>query len=82
MHATFRALAFALASGTRRAPRTRELRTEADDDAIHERADLHFHFLHDRDQGKIRNDRVCTVCEERVPWDHVVRDTNTRRGST
>ena len=41
--------------------------------AVRENSDLHFHFLHAKDNGRIKNERVCTEDGKRVPWDEIVR---------
>ena len=35
--------------------------------------DMHFHFLHEQDGGRIKNERVCTKCGQRVRTDDLVR---------
>ncbi|WP_394822210.1 Ku protein [Pendulispora albinea] len=35
--------------------------------------DLRFHLLHEKDMGRIHNERVCNVCEEHVEWKELVR---------
>jgi len=35
--------------------------------------ELSFHFLHGKDKGRIHNDRVCEVCEEKVAYTEIVR---------
>jgi DNA end-binding protein Ku len=35
--------------------------------------ELHFNYLHGEDLGRIRNERVCTVCGKKVEWSDVVR---------
>jgi len=32
-----------------------------------------FHFLHEKDLGRIHNQRLCEVCEKVVPYDELVR---------
>ncbi len=31
---------------------------------------VHFHLLHDKDEGRIHNVRKCEVCGKDVPWEH------------
>jgi DNA end-binding protein Ku len=35
--------------------------------------ELHFNYLHAKDRGPIRYERVCTVCGEKVGWSDIVR---------
>src|ERR1700758_5559264 len=35
--------------------------------------ELHFNYLHKDDLGRIRYERVCTVCGKKVSWADVVR---------
>jgi DNA end-binding protein Ku len=35
--------------------------------------ELRFNYLHAKDNGRIRYERVCTVCGEKVGWEEVVR---------
>lgn len=49
--------------------------------AVHDRGGLAFHFLHDKDSGKIKNERVCSECGQKVPWEHVVRGYEYEKGS-
>jgi DNA end-binding protein Ku len=41
--------------------------------AVRENSDLHFHFLHAKDYGRIKNERVCTEDGNPVPWEEIVR---------
>jgi DNA end-binding protein Ku len=34
---------------------------------------LHFNQLHDKDGGRIKYKRVCSVCGEEVPFEHIVK---------
>ena len=40
--------------------------------AVHEQ-DLHFHQLHDVDQGRIREKRICEIDGEEVPYEHIIK---------
>lgn len=40
--------------------------------AVHEQ-DLHFHLLHDADEGRIREKRVCEKDGEEVPYEHTIK---------
>src|SRR5689334_11881688 len=35
--------------------------------------EVHFHQLHDQDDGRIRYKRVCELDEKEVPYEHVVK---------
>ena len=35
--------------------------------------ELHFNYLHRKDEGRIRYERVCSVCGEKVPWSEIAR---------
>jgi len=35
--------------------------------------ELKFNFLHEKDLGKIHNERVCEKCEKKIPYEEVVR---------
>lgn len=48
--------------------------------AVREHGDLRFHFLHDKDQGRIKNERVCSECGKKVAWDDVVRGYEYSKG--
>src|SRR5882724_8847258 len=42
---------------------------------------VHFHLLHDKDEGRIRNVRKCEVCGQEVPWEHVDKGWEYEKGS-
>ena len=42
--------------------------------------DLTFHFLHDKDKGRLNNVRRCSVCGKEVAWDDVVRGYEYEKG--
>jgi DNA end-binding protein Ku len=42
--------------------------------------ELHFHMLHDKDAGRIQMKRVCSVDHAEVPYEHVVKGYEVRRG--
>ena len=48
--------------------------------AVRENGEIHFNFLHAKDQGKIHNERVCSVCGEKVAWKDVVRGYEHAKG--
>jgi DNA end-binding protein Ku len=41
--------------------------------AVRADEEVHFHFLHARDKGRLKNVRICEVCGEEVPWAQTVR---------
>lgn len=42
--------------------------------------ELHFHYLHAEDEGRIRNERVCSVCGKKVGWNDIVRGFEVQKG--
>ena len=42
--------------------------------AVRASSDLHFHLLHAKDEGRIHNERVCSVCEEKVAWQRLMHE--------
>src|SRR6476661_5800455 len=42
---------------------------------------IHFHLLHDKDEGRIHNVRKCEVCSQDVPWEHVDKGWEYAKGS-
>jgi DNA end-binding protein Ku len=46
-----------------------------------EEHELAFHMLHAKDSGRIKNQRVCTVCEEVVAYDDIVKGYEYQKGS-
>ncbi len=48
--------------------------------AVRDEEGIHFHFLHDKDQGRIKNVRTCEVDGAEVPWDQVVRGFEYEKG--
>lgn len=42
--------------------------------------ELHFNYLHGKDEGRIRYERVCSVCGEKVPWSEIVRGYEVHKG--
>jgi DNA end-binding protein Ku len=47
--------------------------------AVKERP-FQFHFLHQKDQGRIRNQRVCEECDAEVPYKDLVRGYEYEKG--
>lgn len=42
--------------------------------------DIAFNFLHKKDKGRIKNERVCSVDGKNVPWDEIVRGYEYEKG--
>lgn len=42
--------------------------------------ELHFNYVHRKDEGRIRYERVCSVCGEKVPWSEIARGYEARKG--
>jgi DNA end-binding protein Ku len=42
--------------------------------------DIAFNFLHKKDKGRIKNERVCSVDGKQVPWDEIVRGYEYEKG--
>ncbi|TAM57680.1 Ku protein [bacterium] len=42
--------------------------------------ELRFHFLHDRDGGRLSTVRVCDICGKNVAWENVVRGFEYEKG--
>jgi DNA end-binding protein Ku len=49
--------------------------------AVRADEDVHFHFLHKKDQGRIKNIRKCEVCGKEIPWGETVRGFEYEKGS-
>ncbi len=47
--------------------------------AIRER-ELHFHYLHRADRGRIQNERICQVCGKAIAWSDVARGYEFEKG--
>jgi DNA end-binding protein Ku len=47
--------------------------------AVKERP-FEFHFLHEKDQGRIRNERVCEICGQTVDYGNLVRGYEYEKG--
>src|SRR5207248_482231 len=41
---------------------------------------LAFHFLHEKDMGRINNIRVCQVCSKEIPYDDLVKGYEYEKG--
>lgn len=42
--------------------------------------ELHFNYLHRKDEGRIKYERVCSVCGEKVPWNDIARGFEFNKG--
>ena len=42
--------------------------------------ELHFHYLHERDGGRIKNERICTKCGQEVEANELVRGYEVEQG--
>lgn len=42
--------------------------------------ELHFHYLHERDGGRIKNEKICTKCGQEVETNELVRGYEVERG--
>jgi DNA end-binding protein Ku len=49
--------------------------------AVRADEDVHFHYLHAKDQGRLKNVRTCEVCGKNVPWNETVRGFEYEKGS-
>ncbi|HEX3345171.1 MAG TPA: Ku protein [Polyangiaceae bacterium] len=48
--------------------------------AVRADEDVHFHFLHAKDHGRIKNVRRCETCEKEVAWKDTVRGFEYEKG--
>src|SRR5438876_12446063 len=48
--------------------------------AVRESEGIHFHLLHAKDKGRLRNERKCEVDGKAVPWSDVVRGYEYEKG--
>jgi DNA end-binding protein Ku len=48
--------------------------------AIRADEDVHFHYLHEKDDGRITNVRRCQVCGKDIPWKEIVRGFEYQKG--
>jgi DNA end-binding protein Ku len=49
--------------------------------AVRADEDVHFHYLHSKDQGRLKNVRKCEVCGKEIPWNETVRGFEYEKGS-
>ena len=43
-------------------------------------SDISFHFLHEKDKGRINNVRTCSECGKKIAWDDIVRGYEYEKG--
>jgi DNA end-binding protein Ku len=49
--------------------------------AVRADEDVHFHYLHAKDKGRLKNVRVCGVCGKEIPWSETARGFEYEKGS-
>jgi DNA end-binding protein Ku len=49
--------------------------------AVRSSEGIHFHLVHDKDEGRIHNVRKCEICGQDVPWEHVDKGWEYQKGS-
>jgi non-homologous end joining protein Ku len=49
--------------------------------AVRADEEVHFHCLHKKDRGRLKNVRTCQVCGEEVPWSETVRGFEYEKGA-
>jgi DNA end-binding protein Ku len=49
--------------------------------AVRADEDVHFHYLHAKDEGRIKNVRQCEIDGKEVPWKDIVRGYEYEKGS-
>ncbi len=49
--------------------------------AVRADEDVHFHYLHAKDEGRIKNVRKCEVDGKEIPWNQIVRGFEYAKGS-
>jgi DNA end-binding protein Ku len=49
--------------------------------AVRPNEGIHFHLLHDKDEGRIRNVRKCEACGQDVPWGQLDKGWEYEKGS-
>ena len=49
--------------------------------AVRADEDVHFHYLHAKDKGRLKNVRTCEVCGKEIPWGETVRGFEYEKGS-
>ncbi len=42
--------------------------------------ELSFNMLHEKDEGRIKFERTCSVCEKKVPWEEIVKGYEYEKG--
>jgi DNA end-binding protein Ku len=48
--------------------------------AVRADEDVHFHYLHAKDKGRLRNVRICEIDGKEVPWNQTVRGFEYEKG--
>jgi DNA end-binding protein Ku len=48
--------------------------------AVRADEDVHFHFLHAKDHGRLKNVRRCEVCGKEIPWGETARGYEYEKG--
>jgi DNA end-binding protein Ku len=48
--------------------------------AIRVDEDVHFHFLHAKDHGRLKNVRKCEICGKEIPWKETIRGFEHAKG--
>ncbi len=48
--------------------------------AVRADEDVHFHYLHTKDKGRLKNVRTCEVCGKEIPWSETVRGFEYEKG--
>jgi DNA end-binding protein Ku len=49
--------------------------------AVRADEDVHFHYLHAKDKGRLKTIRQCEICGKEVPWDQTVRGFEYQKGA-
>jgi DNA end-binding protein Ku len=49
--------------------------------AVRADEDVHFHYLHAKDKGRLKTIRRCEVCGKDIPWDQTVRGFEYEKGA-
>src|ERR1700722_11501425 len=49
--------------------------------AVRTDEDVHFHYLHAKDHGRLKSVRRCEVCGKEIPWSETVRGFEYAKGS-
>jgi DNA end-binding protein Ku len=49
--------------------------------AVRADEDVHFHYLHAKDKGRLKTIRKCEICGKEIPWDQTVRGFEYEKGA-